>query len=71
MYIIKFLVVKTVGLPSSTAVLSQVKWWSVWLRVKCGPFRLRGPPAAATVAHVENSMIPFVSQRTPSGLLKR
>ena len=71
MYIAKFLVVKTVGLPSSTAVLSQGQWCSVWLRLKCGPCSLRGPPAAATEAHVGNSMIPFVSQRIPSGLLKR
>lgn len=69
MYIVKFLVVKTAGLPSSAAVLSQGKWGSVQLRVMCGPFSLRGPPAAATVAHVGNGMIPFVSQRTPSGLL--
>ena len=71
MYIVKFLVVKTVGLPSSTAVLSQVQWWSVWLMVRCGPCSLRGPPAAATVAHVGTSLIPFANQRTPSSLLKR
>ena len=43
----------------------------VALRVKCGPCSLRGPPAASTEAHVGNSMIPFASQRIPSGLLKR
>ena len=43
----------------------------VVLRVKCGPCSLRGPPAASTEPHVGNSMIPFASQRIPSGLLKR
>ena len=43
MYIAKFLVVKTVGLPSSTAVLSQVQWCSVWLRVKCVLVAFEGP----------------------------
>ena len=41
MHIVKFQVVKTVELPSSTAVFSQVKFWSVWLRVKCGPYNVR------------------------------